>query len=110
MGETAQALKGSMSPSEIDVWKALFVQNCLDIFGAPTDIRHCLSTDEKYYFSYCSVCLALAMKEHEGVWKSYIEGFDPEEAAYLFARHYNESNNEDLIPLYKFTDTGKGQK
>lgn len=85
-----------------ELWKATFAQSCLDIFGAPISVETCLNKDEKFYFSYCTICLAMAMKQNAGVWTEYAqEGLSPEEAAYSFAEFYESEYGETLVPLYK---------
>ena len=105
MGDPALNMSGSMSPQEVELWKAEFAQECLDIFGAPVSIGSCLSKDERYYFSYCTVCLAIAMKEHSYYWMQELkQGIDPLSAAYSFAEYYEREHGENLVPLYKSAD------
>ena len=103
MGEPAKLLlTGSMSSEEVEIWKTDFVWTCLDMFGAPTSAESCLSKDEAYYFSYCTVCLAVAMKEHSFFWlQDIVDGTSPEDAAYAFAEYYEQEHGDTLVPLYK---------
>ena len=102
MGDPIKQLSDSMSPHEVEVWKANFAQMCLDIYGAPASVGSCLNKEEKYYYSYCTVCLAIAMKEHSFFWlQELAQGADPEDAAYAFAEYYEDEHGETLIPLYK---------
>lgn len=102
MGDAAKHLTGSMSYEEVELWKADFAHSCLDIFGAPVSPGSCLNKEEKYYFSYCTVCLAIAMKEHSFFWlQELASGASPEDAAYAFAEYYENEHGETLIPLYK---------
>ena len=106
MSKEAQAGTAGLSQVEIDIWKTEFAQNCLDIYGAPTSLNSCLSKEERYYFSYCTICLSIAMKEHEIVWMSYLEyGTDIDQAAYEFAEFYESEHGDTLIPLYKGAST-----
>ena len=107
MSKEAQTIPAGLSQADIDIWKAEFAQNCLYIFGAPTSIKNCLDKEERYYFSYCTICLSIAMKEHEAVWKSYLEyELDVEDAAYAFAEFYESEHNDTLIPMYKGAGLG----
>ena len=116
MSESTQATTGSVGAPSIDadIWKMDFAQNCLYIFGAPTTIKNCLDKEERYYFSYCTVCLAMAMKENSDILLSYMgSGIDVEDAAYCFAEFYESHYGDTLIPLYKnaspsYTEGGLG--
>ena len=102
------------STVDIDIWKMDFAQNCLYIFGAPTTLKNCLDKEERYYFSYCTVCLAMAMKENEDILDLYRESeLSVEDAAYCFAEFYENEYGDTLIPLYKnaspsYTEAGLG--
>ena len=102
MGDPVEKPPHGMSSHEVEVWKADFIQMCLDIYGAPVSIGSCLGKEEKYYYSYCTVCLAIAMKEHAYFWmQEMTEGASPEDAAYSFAEYYEKEHGETLVPLYK---------
>ena len=109
MGDAAKFLSGSissMTTEEVEVWKADFAQSCLDIFGAPVSIGSCLDKEERYYFSYCTICLAIAMKENSFFWlQELANGASPEDAAYAFAEYYEQEHGESLIPLYQGADS-----
>ena len=84
------------------VWKLDFARSCLQIYGAPMSPQDCLDKEEHYYFSYCSICLAMAMKENDDILSAYMESdLEIEDAAYCFAEFYENQDGDTLIPLYK---------
>lgn len=112
MSKSAQVTTGSAI--DVDIWKMEFAQNCLYIYGAPTTLKNCLDKEERYYFSYCTICLAMAMKENEDILKLYRESeLSVEDAAYCFAEFYENQYGDTLVPLYKnaspsYTEDGLG--
>lgn len=88
-----------------DPWSAEFISECLDIYGCPRTYDDCLSREEEVWHMYSSMFLiGILEKMDEEVLES-IKSISTNEAAYKYAKIYEEFYGEDLVMPFQ----GKGE-
>lgn len=91
-------IRGSIAHAFLnDVWVRAFVHECIELFGFPATSSTCMSSKDKFFYTFSLMGVTSAMRRMPETWRGMHEKVEPDAAAWEFCRRFYEKYGHHVI-------------